>query len=177
MHLIMRQYFTSTIILFALTTFQILLASVDFQVFFLIRYLIELHITRFYWAEKWLLSGMYSQVVKKIVPLSKKLPTAVVITREYLRLPPCRSASIFNHSKLFRTRHMHFVCKGGQINVFAVCKFHRSLFRQFEFLVDSLSNGKAYIRTFLQLFIDFVIVLCTGLTINSIGFQGFLLRG
>eukprot|EP00347_Sterkiella_histriomuscorum_P024342 403331458 len=83
--------------------------------------LIELHIARFYRAQKWLLSSVNSQMIKQVVPLSKKFSATVVIARKNFGLSPRCCARVFNQRKQSGIRHMYFGGKRNQIYIFSRC--------------------------------------------------------
>lgn len=57
--------------------------------FLLVRYLIKLLSTSGDWAGKGLLCGMYSEMIKEVVPFSKEFATISMITSEYASQAAC----------------------------------------------------------------------------------------
>lgn len=80
---------------------------------FLVRDLIKLHIARLDRAEEGLLSGVNSEMIKEIVPLPEEFTTAFVVAREYLGLPTCGGACVFDKSKAAGARYVNLACKAA----------------------------------------------------------------
>lgn len=146
MHIVVSKNFVFAVVLFTVSAFQVCLTSVNLKMLFLVRDLIKLHVARLNWAEERLFTCMDSEVIKKVVPFSKKFSAALVIAREYLRLSTSCSAGVFDESESAGARDVNFVSEAAEVNILPVCKFHRSLFRQLEFLEDSLTYCQAHVR-------------------------------
>ena len=112
--------------------FQEGLSLVCVQMLFLVADLIELFRAAMYGAGKWFFRGMYSQMIKEIVPLPKELPTKAVVAGEDTREAASQRIREFDLAKALCVGNVDLILKDGEIDRLSVHGHHLSFFRQAE---------------------------------------------